>query len=134
MDQNNLQQPVEQNVQPAAAPSNGKALVAMICGIIGVIGGFLPATWGVLPPIITLVCAILGIVFGAKGMKVAKVTGTGKGMAVTGLVLGIIGTIFSAVGLICAAACSAAESAVEGAIGGDLDDLQDALADLEDLY
>ena len=40
MDQNNLQQPVEQNVQPAAAPSNGKALVAMICGIIGVIGGF----------------------------------------------------------------------------------------------
>ncbi len=127
MDQNNMQQPVEQNVQPApvAQASKGKAIAAMVCGIIGVVGGlFLTAT--VIGPIITLVLSILGIILGSKGMKEAKITGVGKGMAVTGLVLGIIGTVFSAIGVICALACAATIGAAN--------DLANELEDLSNLY
>ncbi len=124
MDQNNMQQPVEQPVvqpAPAAQPSKGKAIAAMVCGIIGVVGGlFLTAT--VIGPVITLVLSILGIILGSKGMKEAKITGVGKGMAVTGLVLGIIGTVFSAIGVICALACAATVGAANNALK-DLEDL-----------
>jgi hypothetical protein len=34
-------------------------------------------------------------------MKKAKLAGTGKGLAVAGLVLGIIGTAFGALGILC---------------------------------
>jgi hypothetical protein len=57
---------------PAAAPKqgNGLAVAALIFGIIG--------------------ASILGLIFGILGLRKAKQTGTGKGMAATGLVLSIL--------------------------------------------
>ena len=46
-----------------------------------------------------LILAILGIVFGVKGRKMAA--DNEKGLATAGLVLGIIGTAFAAIGVIC---------------------------------
>ncbi len=48
----------------------------------------------------TLVLAILGIVFGVKGRKMA--TPETKGLATAGFVLGIIGVCFAVIGVICA--------------------------------
>ena len=50
--------------------------------------------------ILTFVClgpiaGILAIVFGFLGMKKANETGTGKGMSIAGIVLGIVGTVLS---------------------------------------
>lgn len=92
---------------PAAPEKNAKgmsiaALVCGILGIVGIVGSFIPGVG-----CFTFVLAILGIIFGVKGSKIAKETGEGKGMATAGLVLGIIGTAFSALGIICGA-CSAA--------------------------
>lgn len=97
---------MEQNVQPggyapppppaAPNPTNGMAIAALVCGILGIVGAFIPGV-----AYFTLVLAVLGIIFGVIGMKKAKEIGTGNGLAISGLVLGIVGTIFSLVGVIC---------------------------------
>lgn len=65
----------------AIAPSNGMAVAALVLGILsffclGPLGG------------------VLAVVFGVIGMNKAKeMAGTGHGMSIAGLILGIIGTI-----------------------------------------
>ena len=81
----------------------GMSIAALICGILGIVGSFIPVVCYV-----TLILSILGIVFGVKGQKIAKETGEGKGLATAGLVLGIIGTAFSAIGALCGLSCGAA--------------------------
>ena len=87
----------------------GMSIAALICGILGIIGGILPVPF---IGVITLILSILGIVFGVKGQKIAKETGEGKGLATAGLVLGIVGVAFGAVGALCAicAVCAAASA------------------------
>lgn len=69
--------------------SNGLAIAALICGICGIVLFWIPYA-----NIILLILSILGIVFGVKARKVCP----SKGMATAGLVLGIVGTCFSALG------------------------------------
>ncbi len=69
------------------------AIAALVCGILGIIGGFIPVVM-----YFTLVLAILGIVFGVKGRRQG---GANTGLATAGLVCGIIGVASSAVGVIC---------------------------------
>lgn len=83
--------------------SNGMAVAALICGILGIIGSFIPVVM-----YFTAVLAVLGIIFGVKGKKIARENNTGMGLATAGLVLGIIGTIFAASGILCALACAGA--------------------------
>lgn len=75
---------------------NAFSIVALVCGLLAVIGAFIPfvtyAAWLV---------GVLGIVFGALGMKRSKETNTGFGLAVAGLVLGIVGTVIGLIGFIC---------------------------------
>lgn len=102
--------------------SKGMSIAALVCGIIGCVGVFLSAHPVIV--FITLAVAILGIVFGAKGMKASKETGEGKGLAVAGLVLGIIGTALAAIGVICwACVYCAAQKIADAANAGDLNDL-----------
>jgi hypothetical protein len=85
----------------------GMSVAALICGILGIVGSFIPVVCYV-----TLILSILGIVFGVKGQKIAKETGEGKGLATAGLVLGIVGVAFGAIGAICAicVVCAAASA------------------------
>ena len=71
------------------------SLAALVCGILGIVGSFIPIV-----SYFTLVLAILGIVFGVKGRKMA--TPETKGLATAGFVLGIIGVCFAVIGVICA--------------------------------
>lgn len=100
---------------------NVKSIIALVCGLVGLILSFFTSSVAV--PVIALVLAVIGIVFGALGMKESKTTGNGHGLAVAGLVLGIIGTVFAFAGVICAVACATATSAVNEATGGLLDEL-----------
>lgn len=88
---------------PAPAPSNGMAIAALVCGVLGIVGSFIPIVM-----YFTAVLAVLGIIFGVMGMKKAKQTGSGNGLAIAGLVLGIVGTIFALVGIICTASVACA--------------------------
>ena len=44
-------------------------------------------------PFVGTICGVLGIIFGWMGMQRANKGATGRGMAVAGLVTGIIGTL-----------------------------------------
>ena len=67
-------------------PSSGMAIAAMILGIVGLV---LPCVglWMISP-----ICSILAVILGfmAKG-KVQAGTGSGKGMAIAGIVCGFVG-------------------------------------------
>lgn len=71
------------------------SIAALVCGILGIVGSFIPIV-----SYFTLVLAILGIIFGVKGRKMA--TPETKGLATAGFVLGIIGVCFAVIGVICA--------------------------------
>lgn len=83
-----------------AQDRNGLAVAALVCGIFGIIGSSIPVV-----RYFTAVLAILGIIFGVKGRKIAEQTGEGMGLATAGLVLGIIGTVFAAVSILYVVAC-----------------------------
>lgn len=83
--------------------SSGLSVAALTCGILGIVGSFIPIIC-----YFTLILAILGIVFGVKARKTCAEDK--RGLATAGLVLGIIGTSFSAIGVICVLACAATAS------------------------
>ena len=98
------------NPAPQGPATNEKATPALVCGILGIVGSFIPVIC-----YFALIPAILGIVFGAKGMKIAKATGQGQGLATAGLVLGIIGTAFGVHGVLCII-CAAGALAAAGSM------------------
>ena len=83
-------------VPPYRQESNGMAVAGLVCGILGIIASWIPVVC-----FFTLIISVLGIIFGASGVKKARFTGTGNGMAVAGLVCGIIGTVFGFTTTIC---------------------------------
>ena len=104
--QNNFSQEENRPVQQSNS-SNGLSIAALVCGILGIVGGFIPVV-----KYFTLVLAILGIVFGVKGQKQAKEYAVSTGLATAGLVCGIVGAAFSAVGVLCALACVGSASSM----------------------
>lgn len=104
-----MQPPVMNQPPMPSQPSKGMSIAALVLGILSIILFWVPYANYVI-----LVLSILGVVFGAKGMK-DNATGSGHGLAIAGLVLSIIGLCFCVVGVICsicscAALCSAANS------------------------
>ena len=89
---------------------NIKAIIALVCGVLAVVLSFVSSAIWLF--IVALVLGIAGIIFGALGMKEAKASGTGKGLAVAGLVCGIVGTALCAILLACFACASAAATAI----------------------
>lgn len=89
--------------------AKGCSIAALVCGIVGLVFSWL----GVFS-IIALICSIIGIVLGAMGMKKAEAENVPKGLAVGGLVCGIIGAAFAFIGVICYACilCSAAGAGI----------------------
>jgi hypothetical protein len=72
---------------PPSQPNNTLGLLGMIFGIIGIPLGFLCGLFGILFP-------IAGIVLGAMGMKWASEgRATNRGMALTGVICGVIGVV-----------------------------------------
>ncbi len=89
---------------PPQNQDNGTTLsiIALVCGILGIIGSNIPVI-----QYYTTVFAILGLVFGIIGRKKSVAAcGKASGMATAGLVLGVIGVAFAALGILCLAACA----------------------------
>lgn len=70
--------------QPAPAKaSNGLAIAGFVLGLLGFLGSFIP-----LINIVGIVMGVVGAVLAAFGLAKAKKSGTGKGLAMSGLILG----------------------------------------------
>jgi len=75
--------------QTPAKPSNGLGLTGFILGLVGLLLSFIPLIGVVAWPLV-----ILGIIFSAIGIsKAAKGRATNKGIAITGLVLSVVGLV-----------------------------------------
>ena len=72
------------------------AVASLVCGILGIVGSFIPVV-----SYFTFILAILGIGLGVKARKKLASTGESTGLATAGLVLGIIGTCFGGLGILC---------------------------------
>jgi hypothetical protein len=68
------------------SPSNGPAVASLVLGIVGMALLFVP--------FIGVLLGILAVVFGYMGMKRAEANGGGRGLAIAGLVLGIVAAAF----------------------------------------
>ncbi|GAA1587721.1 uncharacterized protein DUF4190 [Mycolicibacterium mucogenicum 261Sha1.1M5] len=75
---------------PVPPPANGMAVTSLVLGIIGgLIGVWAPfPIFGIIAGAVAFLPALLAIIFGHAGLRTAKRTGTGRGPAITGLVLG----------------------------------------------
>lgn len=70
----------------AAPPSNGIGTAAGVLGIVGAVLMFIPII-----DYLAIILGVLAVIFGAVGINRSKrLGGAGKGMAITGLVLGLI--------------------------------------------
>ncbi len=78
--------------------SNGKAIAALVMGILGLVGGWIPVVC-----YFTGVLSILAIIFGFKERKSGKEAGTPTGMATAGMVMGIIAVGITVLSIICTA-------------------------------
>ena len=82
-----LDAPPHRRAAEVAQPS-GAATAGMICGVGGLVLLFVPCAW-----LAAVVPAVLGIVLsGASLSRISRGEATGWGMAVAGLLCGIIGT------------------------------------------
>lgn len=91
------------------------SIVALVCGIVGIVGSYIPVIKYIAP-----LCAIAGIVFGALALKRIKAgeSPESKGLAIGGLVCGIVSTAWSILAWICVICAIIAGAAALGAMGG----------------
>lgn len=97
--------------------SKNMGIIALVCGIVGIVGSFIPGVVYIAP-----LCAIAGIVFGALALKSIKASGNtdGKGLAVGGLVCGIVSTALSVLMLACALCALCALGGALGELAGSM--------------
>jgi len=94
-----FEQPVQ--MPPQNTSGGNLAIAALVCGILGLVGGFIPVV-----QYFTLILAILAVIFGVKARKTAPPDK--RGMATIGMVLGIIGLGLTVIAIICVAVCAGA--------------------------
>ena len=91
-----------------AKNSNLFAVLALVCGICGIVFSFVPYV-----NYAAIAFSIASIVFGAIGIKKANAGSGKKGMAVAGLVIGIVSVAFYILGLTCIGVCAGIIASIE---------------------
>lgn len=93
------------------------SIAALIGGILGIVGPFIPIV-----KYFSFLCGIAGIVFGVLALKKIKngddLDPNAKGLALGGLITGIVGTVISVIGLVCVICAACIGVAALGAMGG----------------
>ncbi|HTZ45780.1 MAG TPA: DUF4190 domain-containing protein [Jatrophihabitans sp.] len=83
------QAPAHQQPAPVATGGSGMATAAMVLGILAVLTCW--TVWG------GVLLGLLAIIFGAIAARRARLTGLGRGRAISGIVTGVIGLLLSVV-------------------------------------
>ena len=81
------------NTTPAGGGTNGPAIAALICGLLALVTGFLPFVGIFLAGLLGIIAVVTGII----GLRRAGMPAVGgKGMAIGGIVTGILGLLLAA--------------------------------------
>lgn len=86
----------------------GFAIASMILGIASCV----LAWWGIAFGVISLVCAVVGLILAIQAKKSYTAIGQKNGMATAGLILSIIGIVLSIIGIIACGVCVAAANKI----------------------
>lgn len=78
-----------------AGRGNGIATAALTCGIIGMLIAWIPFV-----VVAGIVLGVLALVFGIKGVRRAASVGSGRGMAITGIVTGSLTLLLAIIGVV----------------------------------
>lgn len=70
---------------PATQKSNGLGIAGFVCGLLGLV-----LFWF---PILGLLLAVIGVILGGTGISAGRRDGSGTGLAIAGLVLGLVALI-----------------------------------------
>lgn len=112
--------------EPASHPvpkrGNGFAVTALVLGIVALVLAFIPII-----NVVSFVLAALAIIFGIVGLIVGGRRRSGKGMSITGIVLGALALVVAI--LMYVLVFNAAEDACEQE--GHSSDLEECLEDIE---
>ena len=77
---------------PPVNGSNGLATAGFVLGLLGLLASWIPVL-----NIVGLILGVLGAILAAVGLAKSKKVGTGKGLALTGLILGVLAVIIAIV-------------------------------------
>lgn len=75
--------------------SNGMATAALTCGIVGILVAWMPFV-----VVIGIGLGVLALVFGIKGLKRSSTAGSGRGVAIAGIVTGGLALLTAIVGVV----------------------------------
>ena len=78
-----------------ARQGNGMATAALTCGIIGTLLAWIPFI-----VVVGVTLGILALVFGIKGLRRSATAGSGRGMAIAGIVTGALTLMLAIVGIV----------------------------------
>jgi hypothetical protein len=73
-------------------PGTGMGIAGFVTGLVGVLLCWIPG--------LGVICSLLGVIFGAIGLNQLKRVGGNPGLAIAGLVLGVLGVVLFVVFLI----------------------------------
>lgn len=90
----------------------GYSIAALVLGIVATV-----LAWFYMINIAALACGILGVIFAAKGKKLAVAASAPTGIATAGLVLSIIGTVLAGIGFFSCTVCVLCAAGSVGALG-----------------
>jgi uncharacterized membrane protein YhhN len=71
--------------RPDVVQGNGLAVASLVLGIVGAIFGLIPILF-----VVAWICGLLALVFGISGFRKGRQGAPHKGMALAGLILGIV--------------------------------------------
>jgi hypothetical protein len=74
---------------------NGMATAALTCGIIGTLVAWIPFV-----VVVGIALGILALVFGIKGLRRSGIVGSGRGLAIAGIITGAVTLLLSVLGIV----------------------------------
>lgn len=84
--------PYSGQAPPRPSGSNGLAIAGFVLGLLALLTSWIP-----LLNILSIIIGVLGVILAAIGLAKAGKIGSGKGLAIAGLVLGTLAVVFSIV-------------------------------------
>ena len=102
---------IDENLTPDKS-ANKFGIAALVLGILAAVMVF--AAWHPAVTPIDLIFGILAIVFGSIGMKRAKQNNSSSGMAIAGLICGIVAVSVAGFAMLCVGSCAIAACSTAG--------------------